>query len=389
MIAEENVGYNAKCYTFVPAMSMKKESIEYSEEYIRLVSSQLIDWYVANKRDLPWRNTTDPYKIWISEIILQQTRVDQGLSYYLRFVERFPDVFVLAEADEDEVLKYWQGLGYYSRARNLHASAKIIVEKYGGKFPEKYEDVLQLKGVGEYTAAAIVSFAWNQPYPTVDGNVFRFLSRLHALEEPIDTGAGKKLFTEIAGILIDKRRPGLFNQAVMEFGALLCVPVSPDCSNCPFVSICIGYATQTVNVLPVKQGKTKVEDRYLYYFHIKQGENTYLTKRKGKGVWHNLYEFPMIESETPLEFTELQLNPQFQAIFRNAEKLKFRLVLGNKKHVLSHRRLFASFYEVIADDDFLSQSVSDSSESLIKISEETIDVYPIHRLMEIYLEKII
>ena len=350
------------------------------------ISSQLIEWYLDHKRNLPWRNTVDPYKIWMSEIILQQTRVDQGLSYYLRFVERFPDVFALAETSEDEVLKYWQGLGYYSRARNLHASAKIIVEKYAGKFPEKYEDVLQLKGVGEYTAAAIVSFAWNQPYPTVDGNVFRFLSRLLAIEEPIDTGTGKKMFTETAGMLIDKKRPGLFNQAIMEFGALQCVPVSPDCNNCPFASKCLAYATQTVNLLPVKQGKTKVEDRYLYYFHIKNEKDTYLTKREGKGVWHNLYEFPMIESEIPLQFEDLQSDPQFLTIFQNTKDLKFRLILENKKHVLSHRRLFASFYEVVIDDNYMPQTVADSSGSLIKIPESTIDTYPTHRLMELYLE---
>ena len=349
-------------------------------------SNRLIDWYFDHRRDLPWRNTVDPYKIWISEIILQQTRVDQGLNYYLRFVERFPDVFALSEAAEDEVLKYWQGLGYYSRARNLHASAKIIVEKYEGKFPEKYEDVLLLKGVGEYTAAAIVSFAWNQPYPTVDGNVFRFLSRLLAIEDPIDTGAGKKIFTETAGMLIDKKRPGLFNQAIMEFGALQCVPASPDCHNCPFSSKCLAYANQTVNMLPVKQGKTKVEDRYLYYFHIKNRKDTYLNKREGKGVWHNLYEFPAVESEIPLRFDELQLNTQFLTIFRNVTELKFRLIIENKKHVLSHRRLFASFYEVVTDDNPLSQNVAESG-SMIKIPEETIDVYPTHRLMESYLEK--
>ena len=349
-------------------------------------SNRLIDWYAGNKRDLPWRNTVDPYKIWVSEIILQQTRVDQGLGYYLRFVERFPDVFALEAATEDEVLKYWQGLGYYSRARNLHASAKIIVEEYKGKFPKTYEDVLRLKGVGEYTAAAIVSFAWNQIYPTVDGNVFRFLSRMFAIEVPIDTGSGKKLFTETAGILIDKKSPGLFNQAIMEFGALQCVPTSPDCDNCPFASKCVAYTTQTVNHFPIKQGKTKVEDRYLYYFHIKNGKDTYLQKREGKGVWHNLYEFPVIESVTPLRFEELQFNSLFRIIFRDTKELKFRLVIENKKHVLSHRRLYASFYEVIINDNSTSQNVADSSGSLIKIPEETIDVYPTHRLMEYYLE---
>ncbi|MDR1369792.1 MAG: A/G-specific adenine glycosylase [Dysgonamonadaceae bacterium] len=367
-------------------MNEDKESVVCPGVYAGFVSDGLIAWYRENKRDLPWRNTGDPYKIWISEIILQQTRVDQGLDYYSRFVSRFPDVFELAGAEEDEVLKYWQGLGYYSRARNLHASAKMIVEEYNGKFPEKYEDILHLKGVGEYTAAAIISFAWNRPYPTVDGNVFRFLSRLLAIEVPIDTGTGKKLFTETAGILMDEKQPGLFNQAMMEFGALQCVPVSPDCNNCPFVFKCMAYIARSVNLLPVKQGKTKVEDRYLYYFHIKQGGETYLEKRKGKGVWYNLYEFPVIESGSPLEFMELRMHPRFQEIFGDIKEPKFRLVLENKKHILSHRRLFASFYEVTVDADFLCQTLSGASDSLIRIPENTIDTYPTHRLMEIYLE---
>lgn len=356
------------------------------EEYSKQIANRLIDWYLLNKRDLPWRSTTDPYKIWISEIILQQTRVDQGLSYYLRFVERFPDVFSLAAAEEDEVLKYWQGLGYYSRARNLHTSAGIIVDKYSGKFPREYPEVLRLKGIGEYTASAIVSFAWNKPYPTVDGNVFRFLSRLFAIKEPIDTGKGKKLFTETAYMLMDKQRSGLFNQAIMEFGALQCVPVAPVCFECPFVSQCMAYPVKMVHLLPVKQGKTKVEERYLYYFHIIQGGNTYLSKRKGKGVWYNLYEFPMLESCVPLGFPELQANPEFQGIFRDMKGMKFRLVLENKKHVLSHRKLFASFYEVVVGDEFGARTVSDSSGSFIRVAEDTIDAYPVHRLMEIYLE---
>jgi A/G-specific adenine glycosylase len=356
--------------------------------YLRQIAGRLIDWYLLNKRDLPWRNTDDPYKIWVSEIILQQTRVDQGLNYYLRFTERFPDVFALATAEEDEVLKYWQGLGYYSRARTLHASAKMIVEKYAGKFPDEYSEVLQLKGVGEYTASAIMSFAWNKPYPAVDGNVFRFLSRLFAIEAPVDTGKGKKLFTDTALMLMDRRRSGLFNQAIMEFGALQCIPVSPVCFDCPFVSKCMAYLTERVKRLPVKQGKTKIEARYLYFFHIKQGEDTYLRKRQGKGVWRNLYEFPMLESNVPLGFSELQNDPVFRGIFGNIKGLKFRLTLENRKHVLSHRKLFASFYEVIVGEHFGSRGVSNASASFIRVAEDRIDTYPVHRLMEIYMEKI-
>ncbi len=347
------------------------------------VSNRLIDWYLENKRDLPWRNTNDPYKIWLSEIILQQTRVDQGLEYYLRFVARFPDIPSLASAEEDEVLKYWQGLGYYTRARNLHATAKIILEKFSGIFPDTYEEVLGLKGVGEYTAAAIVSFAWNKPYPSVDGNVFRFLSRLFAIEEPIDTGKGKKLFTSVAGSLIDKNRAGLFNQAIMEFGALQCVPVNPDCNRCPFRDSCLALASGKTGRLPVKQGKTKTEDRYLYYFHIHDHQYTWLHKRQESGVWRNLYEFPMIESETPLTFPELLAHPRFSEIFREAVTARFQLEIENKKHILSHRRLFATFYSVLPGKD----TIFDLPVSHIRIPEPEAGSYPIHRLMELYWEQ--
>ena len=215
--------------SFKEAKKNRMSQIENELETSRL----LRDWYRIHKRELPWRESSDPYIIWISEIILQQTRVAQGMDYFLRFTERFPDVASLASAEEDEVLKYWQGLGYYSRARNLHAAAKDIMERFGGIFPERYEDVISLKGIGEYTAAAIVSFVWNQPYPVVDGNVFRVLSRLFAVDTPIDTPKGKKAFTELAGLVMDPRYAGQHNQAIMELGALQCVPQNPDCEACP------------------------------------------------------------------------------------------------------------------------------------------------------------
>ena len=221
-------------------------------------SGVLIHWYSENKRQLPWRETTDPYRIWISEIILQQTRVVQGLEYFNRFMERFPDVKALAEANEDEVMKYWQGLGYYSRARNLHAAAREIMARFGGKFPETYKEVLSLKGIGEYTAAAICSFAWRQPYAVVDGNVYRVLGRVFGVDTPIDSTAGKKEFAELAQAMLDPERPDLYNQAIMDFGAVQCTPKAPDCMYCPLRERCVAYVSGKVDELPVKAGKTVV-----------------------------------------------------------------------------------------------------------------------------------
>ena len=345
------------------------------------ISTKLIEWYTIHRRILPWRDIHDPYRIWISEIILQQTRVNQGLEYYNRFIERFPDVHSLAAADEHEVLRYWQGLGYYSRARNLHATARTIETTFGGKFPENYETILSLKGIGEYTAAAIASMAFDLPYPVVDGNVFRFLSRFFAVEEPIDTSKGKKRFTELAGLILRRSQAGLFNQAIMEFGALQCIPVSPDCSSCPFESQCAAYGLGKVNDFPIKQNKTKTKTVYLYYFHVRSGNHIYLKKRKEKGIWQNLYEFPLIESETPLEWEELIGTDDFKSLFPFAEPLHFRLVLKNQKHVLSHRILYACFYEVTMEE------APHSFDAFVAILPDAIDEYPIHRLMQIYLEK--
>lgn len=350
-------------------------------ENYKWIAKKLIEWYKIHQRILPWRDINDPYRIWISEIILQQTRVIQGLDYYNRFIERFPDVHSLAVADEQEALKYWQGLGYYSRARNLHVAARQIETNFEGKFPENYEVILSLKGIGEYTAAAIASFAFNAPYPVVDGNVFRFLSRLFAIEEPIDTAKGKKWFTELAGQIMDQVHAGLFNQAIMEFGALQCIPASPGCSACPFEAQCAAYTSGKVNEFPVKRNKTKIRTLYLYYFHIHSGNHIYLKKRKEKGIWQNLYEFPMIASETPLEWEELIAADDFKALFPSIESVHFRLVLKNQKHVLTHRILYACFYEVTID------KTPESFAKFIQIPSDAVDEYPIHRLMQVYLEK--
>jgi A/G-specific adenine glycosylase len=350
-------------------------------ENFSLVSSKLIEWYKVNKRILPWRDLFDPYKIWVSEIILQQTRVVQGLEYYNRFIRRFPDVKSLAEADEQEVLKYWQGLGYYSRARNLHFAAKTIMDKHQGIFPKNYDEVLKLKGIGDYTAAAIVSFSWNMPYPVVDGNVFRFLSRLFAIAEPIDTVKGKKYFTALAGELMDKSQAGLFNQALMEFGALQCIPASPDCTVCPFEENCPAYAAHSVLQYPVKQNKTKTKDLYLYYFHIYDSDHLYIKERNEKGIWQNLFEFPLIESDVPLNFEQLSRTPLFKKWFQEENAYDFKRIIEKRKHVLSHRVLYADFFKV-----YIEKGLKIRPE-FTKIRTEEINKYPVHRLMQFYLEE--
>ena len=246
------------------------------------VASRLLEWYGREGRDLPWRRTRDPYRIWISEVILQQTRVAQGMSYYHRFLELFPDVVALASAPEDLVLKCWQGLGYYSRARNLLAAARRIVEMHGGVFPTDYADVRALPGVGDYTAAAICSIAYDEPCAALDGNVFRVLSRLYDLDTPIDTTSGRRTFAALADSLSDRQRPGLYNQAIMDFGALCCLPVQPRCTECPLRDRCLAFAARTVDVRPVKQGRTAVEPRYFNYLHVECGDELVL-RRRGAG----------------------------------------------------------------------------------------------------------
>lgn len=359
----------------------KTEKSELPMEKDMFFSDILRTWYENNKRDLPWRNTRDPYIIWISEIILQQTRVAQGMDYFLRFTERFPDVVSLAEAPEEEVLKYWQGLGYYSRARNLHAAARTIVSRYGGTFPSVYEDVLLLKGVGAYTAAAIVSFAWNEPYAVVDGNVYRVLSRLFAVEEPVDTMKGKKLFARLATEILDPRFAGLHNQAVMEFGALQCTPLSPRCGSCPLASACMAYASASVSRFPVKRQKVKTRNRYFHYFHIIYNTDTYLHRRDADDIWKGLFEFPLIETDTPADFAVLQQTEAFRHLTQGIRKMNVSVALEGKKHVLSHQVLYATFYVLEIGEEGRALA------SCRKIPLSDIGHYAIPRLIQIYLEK--
>ncbi|WP_428060659.1 A/G-specific adenine glycosylase [Candidatus Avelusimicrobium stercoris] len=329
-------------------------------------SALLLTWYQQNKRDLPWRHTRDPYLIWLSEIILQQTRVAQGLSYYMRFAERFPNPAALAEADEDEVLKYWQGLGYYSRARNLHAAAKSM----HGVFPTTYEGVRALKGVGDYTAAAICSFAYKMPYAVLDGNVYRVLARIFEIQTPIDSPAGKKEFSALAQKLLDKTHPDDYNQAIMDFGATVCTPASPQCLLCPLAEQCKAYQNGQAEKFPVKQQKTKISARYFHYIYVEQGKNTWLHKRVAGDIWQNLYEPPLLETTAaaaPLPKAAWLKKPQLLAV--------------PVKHILSHRVIYADLWKVTLSPAF------PVPEEFIRVPAKDVKKYAVSRLVQKLLEK--
>ncbi|WP_166920874.1 A/G-specific adenine glycosylase [Flavobacterium poyangense] len=307
----------------------------------------LINWYLQNKRDLPWRKTTNPYLIWLSEIMLQQTRVAQGMPYFFSFTKEFPTVFDLANADEEQVLKLWQGLGYYSRARNLHKTAQYVANELNGVFPPTYKELLKLKGVGEYTAAAIASFSYNEAVPVVDGNVFRVLSRYFDVESDIALPATKKEFTELAHEIMPKDNPALFNQAIMEFGALQCVPKSPNCPVCVFMDSCAALQKKKVAVLPVKSKKVKVTNRFFNYLILEDVlGNTLIRKRVLKGIWHNLYEFPLLETQEVVDFDFVSKAVQ-NDVFSNytiigIEEYSDSAVI----HKLSHQHLHIQFWKI-------------------------------------------
>lgn len=346
---------------------------------MNIFNSHIHHWYSNFKRDLPWRNTRDPYFIWLSEIILQQTRIDQGMAYYLKFTEEFPTISDLANATEDQVLKLWQGLGYYSRARNLHFTAKFITLQCYGKFPEKYHKLLLLKGIGEYTASAIASISFNQDYPTVDGNVFRVLSRFFGISDPIDTLAGKKIFKELAAELIKGTDPGMHNQALMEFGALQCTPKKPDCLQCPLKEHCYAFSTKKTAELPVKLKKTKQRNRYFNYFVLLQGEDTWLRKRVGKDIWKNLFEFPMIETSSELSIEALLLMPEVIKLIIPDHSVVDK-IQDWKIHLLTHQKIN---YQIITVR--LLQAKEMSGE-LIRVNKKDIFNFAVPKLLETHLK---
>ncbi len=301
------------------------------------MKKELSDWFSQNCRDLPWRRTKDPYLIWLSEIILQQTRVDQGLSYYLAFCSKYPTIKHLANAPEDEVMKLWQGLGYYSRARNLHKTAQIVTEKYKGKFPNTFSEIRALPGIGDYTASAVASFAFNLCYPVLDGNVARVIARLFGVIAPIDTLAGKAELMRVLNDLIDKKNPGEFNQAIMEFGAMHCKPKKPLCSNCPFSKDCYAFKQSVVDILPMKKNKTVVKPRRLDYLICIEDQHLWLKKRTQSDIWKHLYDFPETDEKTAKKFKKSQL-------------------LGTTQHLLSHQNLSIFFWKVESLSEMLKFS---------------------------------
>ena len=337
-------------------------------------SNTLIQWYLQNDRELPWRKTKNPYFIWLSEIILQQTRVAQGMSYYLKFIEVFPTVFDLSKATESNVLKMWQGLGYYSRARNLHFTANQIATELNGEFPSTYKEIIKLKGIGDYTASAISSICFDEPTAVVDGNVYRVLSRYFGIKTPINSSAGIKEFKALAQTLIDFKQPGTFNQAIMDFGALHCKPQNPLCESCVVNDSCIAFEKKTVKKLPVKNKKIKIRKRYLNYLVIiSNDKKTILSERKGKGIWQGLYEFPFIEAAETISLNKLILTPDFIKLIPSESNIS----LFNKKeivHKLSHQHLHTQFWIIKTENS-----------SKIKIKWTELDAYPVPVLIANFL----
>ncbi len=305
------------------------------------LTKEIQKWYLNNKRQLPWRDTKDPYKIWLSEIILQQTQVVQGLPYYEKFVSKYPEVQDLAQAPEDQLLRDWQGLGYYSRARNLHHSAKYISADLNGDFPRSYNEIIKLKGVGAYTAAAIASFAFKESKAVVDGNVIRVISRLFAVEEPVDQSLGQKKIQVLATEIIDSKNPDIHNQAMMELGAMICTPKSPKCDICPLNNNCDAFSQSRQNVFPVKTKKIKSRDRYFNYLVLIAQDKISLKKREGKDIWQNLYDFPVLEYEKDVEEKYLLQDKSIGELIKRGFSIE--KITPYQKHLLSHQRIWAKF----------------------------------------------
>lgn len=340
----------------------------------------LLNWYLKNKRDLPWRKTKDPYKIWISEIILQQTRISQGTDYYNRFIFQYPTIKSLSNANMDAVLKLWQGLGYYSRARNIHETAKTITQYYNGVFPETYDKILKLKGVGEYTAAAIASIAFDEPVAVVDGNVFRVLSRFMCIKKPIDSTDGKKIFKLIACQLMHKSNPGDYNQAIMELGALLCTFQSPQCGFCPLKKDCCALRNDCISEFPVRSHKKEPRNRYFNYLVIHDNKEILINKRKEKDIWQELYEFPNLESSRFITINEIKKIKEWKWLWESKTKPTIH-ISDQFVHKLTHQTIHAVFIEIELT------KISKEIELFRKIAVKDFRKLAIHRLIDIYINK--
>lgn len=313
-------------------------------------SEHILAWYHQHKRALPWRETKNPYIIWLSEIILQQTRVEQGTPYFHRFLESYPNVTKFAEAEESEILRLWQGLGYYSRARNMHKASKQVIDLHSGEFPTRYADLLRLPGVGEYTAAAISSFSSNHPHAVLDGNVFRVLSRYFGIDESINSSKGKKIFSQLADEMLDRDHPAEYNQAIMDFGSIQCKPKNPKCEECVLRLDCRAYGDGLVDKLPRKIKAKKSKDRYFHYFVLEDGVEVLMSQRSEGDVWANLYEFPMLETAKDINVAELVQLPEYRELFGENEPI---MIQGQVKHILSHQNIYAKFYKIDVDNSEL------------------------------------
>jgi len=346
------------------------------------IGGKIREWYKKNKRELPWRDITDPYRVWISEVILQQTRVNQGLAYYLRFIAAFPDVHSLAGAGEDEVLKLWQGLGYYNRARNLHRGAREILSERNGVLPASYEEWLEVKGVGPYTASAIASVCFGEPRAVVDGNVSRVIARMYGLEVAINSSRGEKQVATLAGELMDPGDPGTHNQAMMEFGAMQCIPVSPECRICPVMEECNAFRNGRVDRLPVKLPKKKPVEWYIYYYMMAKGRESILMRRGNGDIWRSLYQFPAVESPVPLSDEEL-LGPRLREMLKDVpeKKINIQKVSDPIRHQLTHRTIYARFIHLET-----GQWPRPLPAGWIPILRDHLDDFPVPRLINRYME---
>lgn len=322
-------------------MYLNKHHITFEQ---MIFSDELVKWYNQNKRDLPWRATTDAYVIWLSEIILQQTRVEQGMPYFYRFMEKYPDVKAFAAAYEDDILHLWQGLGYYSRGRNMLKTARQVVELYGGVFPANYQQLIALKGIGAYTAAAISSFSANEAKAVVDGNVYRVLARYFGIEEPVNSTKGKNIFQGIANDLLDHVNPGLHNQAMMEFGALVCKPKKPDCAICPIRPDCYAFNHHAIAVLPQKLQKVKIRERFFNYLLVTDGDTILVKKRDDKDIWANMYDLPLIETAAYAAPADVIILPQVTMLF--GADIQLIKTFSAKKQLLTHQCLHMQFIHI-------------------------------------------
>ena len=355
---------------------------------IPLFTESLLNWATENPRPLPWKNTKNPYIIWLSEVILQQTRVEQGKPYFEKFAASYPTVTDLANAPEDEVMRLWEGLGYYSRARNMHFAAKYIANDLNGVFPNTYVEILKLKGVGTYTAAAIASFAYDLPHAVLDGNVYRVFSRYFGIGDPIDTTGGKKIFERFAKEFLHKKKPAIYNQAIMDFGATQCVPKNPNCEVCPMIENCVAYLEGKIGELPFKSKKIKRTTRFFNYLLIKEApDNVYLTKRMEKDIWQNLYEFPMIATQELLTVQMLLEHDFFKRYLGNGDQ---KIVLRKSKpykQQLTHQKINACFFEIeLGEGAVLEENKANENWIKVKFSAESLDKYGFPRIINTYLE---